>query len=287
MHANLKSLCLKMLLIGSLFLSCTTSPEKPYVARVNDSYLYLSDLSELYNDKKFSSAEDSSALANAFIMQWVRNEVLANKAQQNLTEDEKNVESLIEEYRNSLLIYRYQEKLLQERLDTIVSESEMLDYFNQHQDNFQLNRNIVRLIFVKIAKEKKSLRKIQRLLKENNLDDRQELLSNCMMEAEKYYLDDEVWLEFDEVKKELPLQSYHDEHFLKNNKNLQVNEGDFVYLINIIDYRTQNSASVFDFERDKIRNLILQKRKNELLQKMQNDLLKDAELSNSIEIMNK
>jgi hypothetical protein len=287
MHANLKSLCLKMLLIGSLFLSCTTSPEKPYVARVNDSYLYLSDLSELYNDKKFSSAEDSSALANAFIMQWVRNEVLANKAQQNLTEDEKNVESLIEEYRNSLLIYRYQEKLLQERLDTIVSESEMLDYFNQHQDNFQLNRNIVRLIFVKIAKEKKGLRKIQRLLKENNLDDRQELLSNCMMEAEKYYLDDEVWLEFDEVKKELPLQSYHDEHFLKNNKNLQVNEGDFVYLINIIDYRTQNSASVFDFERDKIRNLILQKRKNELLQKMQNDLLKDAELSNSIEIMNK
>jgi hypothetical protein len=287
MHANLKSMCLKMLLIGSLFLSCTTSPEKPYVARVNDSYLYLSDLSELYNDKKFSSAEDSSALANAFIMQWVRNEVLANKAQQNLTEDEKNVESLIEEYRNSLLIYRYQEKLLQERLDTIVSESEMLDYFNQHQDNFQLNRNIVRLIFVKIAKEKKSLRKIQRLLKENNLDDRQELLSNCMMEAEKYYLDDEVWLEFDEVKKELPLQSYHDEHFLKNNKNLQVNEGDFVYLINIIDYRTQNSASVFDFERDKIRNLILQKRKNELLQKMQNDLLKDAELSNSIEIMNK
>jgi hypothetical protein len=287
MHANLKSMCLKMLLIGSLFLSCTTSPEKPYVARVNDSYLYLSDLSELYNDKKFSSAEDSSALANAFIMQWVRNEVLANKAQQNLTEDEKNVESLIEEYRNSLLIYRYQEKLLQERLDTIVSESEMLDYFNQHQDNFQLNRNIVRLIFVKIAKEKKGLRKIQRLLKENNLDDRQELLSNCMMEAEKYYLDDEVWLEFDEVKKELPLQSYHDEHFLKNNKNLQVNEGDFVYLINIIDYRTQNSASVFDFERDKIRNLILQKRKNELLQKMQNDLLKDAELSNSIEIMNK
>jgi len=274
-------------LIGSLFLSCTTSPEKPYVARVNDSYLYLSDLSELYNDKKFSSAEDSSALANAFIMQWVRNEVLANKAQQNLTEDEKNVESLIEEYRNSLLIYRYQEKLLHERLDTIVSESEMLDYFNQHQDNFQLNRNIVRLIFVKIAKEKKSLRKIQRLLKENNLDDRQELLSNCMMEAEKYYLDDEVWLEFDEVKKELPLQSYHDEHFLKNNKNLQVNEGDFVYLINIIDYRTQNSASVFDFERDKIRNLILQKRKNELLQKMQNDLLKEAELSNSIEIMNK
>jgi hypothetical protein len=287
MHANLKSMCLKMLLIGSLFLSCTTSPEKPYVARVNDSYLYLSDLSELYNDKKFSSAEDSSALANAFIMQWVRNEVLANKAQQNLTEDEKNVESLIEEYRNSLLIYRYQEKLLHERLDTIVSESEMLDYFNQHQDNFQLNRNIVRLIFVKIAKEKKSLRKIQRLLKENNLDDRQELLSNCMMEAEKYYLDDEVWLEFDEVKKELPLQSYHDEHFLKNNKNLQVNEGDFVYLINIIDYRTQNSASVFDFERDKIRNLILQKRKNELLQKMQNDLLKEAELSNSIEIMNK
>ena len=287
MRTNLKSMWLKMLLIGSLFLSCTTSPDKPYVARVNDSYLYLSDLSELYSDKKFSSAEDSIALANAFIMQWVSNEVLAQKAQQNLSEDEKNVESLIEEYRNSLLVYRYQEKLLHERLDTVVSESEMVDYFNQHQDNFQLNRNIVRLIFVKIAKEKKKLRKIQQLLKENNLNDRQELLSICMMEAEKYYLDDEVWLEFDEVKKELPLQSYHDEHFLKNNKNLQINEGDFVYLINIIDYRTQNSTSAFDFERDKIRNLILQKRKNELLQKMQNDLLKEAELSNSVEIMNR
>lgn len=285
MHTNQLGMLFKTLLIGILFVSCTTSPDLPYVARVNDSYLLVSDLSELYSTKKFSTPEDSIALVQAFIMQWVRNEVLAEKAQKNLSEEEKDVESLIEDYRNSLLIYRYQEKLLQERLDTIVDASEMQEYFNQHQENFQLNRNIVRLIFVKIAKDKKAIQKLQRLLRNNDPNDKQELLSTCMMEAEKYYLDEETWLEFDEVKKELPLQSYHDEHFLRNNKNLQISEGEFVYLINIIDYRTQNSTSVFEFEKEKIKSMIIQKRKNDLLQRMQDDLLKEAELTNSIEIV--
>jgi hypothetical protein len=45
-----------------------------------------------------------------------------------------------------LLIYKYEEQMLRDRLDTVVSDAEIEQYFNQNASNFVLEENIVKAL---------------------------------------------------------------------------------------------------------------------------------------------
>ena len=49
--------------------------------------------------------------------------LLLNKAELNLTDEEKNVEQQIENYRSSLLIYAYEQSYIRQHLDTVVTDT--------------------------------------------------------------------------------------------------------------------------------------------------------------------
>src|SRR5690554_1400805 len=121
--------------------------EKP-VAEVGNKKLYLSEVASVIPNDLDSS--DSSQLADKYIRKWVRQELLLQKAEENLSLDLKNVNRELEAYRNSLIIFRYKNELMAQRLDTTVSSNEILEYYLEHADNFKLNRNIVKAIFMKI-----------------------------------------------------------------------------------------------------------------------------------------
>jgi hypothetical protein len=158
-----------------------------------------------------------------------------------------------------------------------VSEDEMKYYFNSHPDDFSLIQPIVRINYIKIKSDSRELNKIKSLLKSNTAVDKTRLFQFCVTHAEKQFLDEEAWLLLDEVRKEIPIETYNDEHFLKNNKFVEINENDVVYLLRIFDYRIQNGPSEYAFEKEKIRSIIIQQRKNAFLKKLEEDLVKDAE----------
>ncbi len=58
---------------------------------------------------------DSIAMVRDFKERWIRNQLLLNKAELNLTDEEKNVEQQIENYRSSLLIYAYEQSYIRQQ----------------------------------------------------------------------------------------------------------------------------------------------------------------------------
>jgi hypothetical protein len=277
-----------LLIICALFLlwmSCGRhepgrSNEKP-LARAFGSYLYPSDLEGMLSGTR--SAADSERVVNAFIDNWIRNRAIAHKAELNLSEEEKNVQQQLDEYRNSLLIHRYETKLISERLDTIVTENQLTEYYDQNKNNFELKKNLVQISFVKIEETSPVLPQVKKLFRSSQPADKEKLTALCGRYANNSFLDDEVWLEFNEIIKELPIQNYDQEHFLRNNKFLEIKEGNYIYLINIKAYRTRNSVSAIAFERDNIRAILLNKRKLELLKQMEIKVMKEAGLNKDIE----
>ena len=101
--------------------------------------------------------------------------------------------------------------------------------------------------------------------------------------AENSFLDDQVWLNFDDIIKEVPIKTYDAKHFLENNKYVEIKEGPYIYLVNILAYQIKNTASNFEFEKENIKKVIWQNRKKDLLKQLENKLKKDAELKNEIE----
>ena len=65
----------------------TGSDEKP-LAKVGDAYLYPSELNEISSG---SSKEDSIQITSKYINNWIREMLLLQKAEKNLSDDKKNL----------------------------------------------------------------------------------------------------------------------------------------------------------------------------------------------------
>ena len=244
------------------------------LAEYHGKYLYQSDIpEEVWNSYKKG---DSSGLLKLIVDKWVENAVLIEAAESSLNDEQKNNEKLIEDYRNSLLIYAYQQQLVKEKLDTGVTDQEILAFYDNNHAAFQLKKNIVKIRYVKINKQKADLNKLKKLMQNPSIENDNELKLLAEKQAENFYVDSN-WLYLDDITKEIPLnENYNQQRFLSNNKFISIEENGMLYLLYIIDFRIKDALSPIDFEKDKIKDIILYQRKLKFLKEVQNNLYSKA-----------
>ncbi|MBL0328896.1 MAG: peptidyl-prolyl cis-trans isomerase [Bacteroidetes bacterium] len=270
----------------SLLFACDRSPKQEQnrvaVARANEDYLYLDEIQDIVPSG--TPAKDSTELITKYIDNWIRETLVTQKAESNLGDEQKNVEKQLRNYRNSLITYTYEKELVKQKLDTIVSDSEIEEYYNNNQADFELKDNIIKVVYVKVDKKAPGIDKLKRMYKSDVASDREQLASYCHQFASNFYLDDSSWLLFDDLLKEIPIQTYNKELFLQNNRFVEVSDSLNHYFVNIKGFKIRNSLSPLGFEKENIKNIILNKRKLQLINKMIEDVYNDAANTNKIEI---
>ena len=83
-------------------------------------------------------------LLKNYIDNWIHESLIIHKAETNLNNEQKNVEKQLQDYRNSLITFIYEKALVQEKLDTIVKNSEIEEYYTKNKANFELKDNIIK-----------------------------------------------------------------------------------------------------------------------------------------------
>lgn len=247
------------------------------VAECYGQYLYKSDLQGLVPEG--TTANDSVALTKQFIDNWIRGQIMLQQAEKNLTEDQKDFKDQLETYRNSLIIYAYESELVRQKLDTVITDQQIEEFYKSNQVNFQLRENIVRVNYVKIpavSAKPDLVKKATRLLKSSKSDDLDELAGLCQNSMLTCALDDENWISFDALTREIPIKTDDQEAFLKSRTFYETNDSLFVYLVNFKEYKTKEGVSPLSFEIENIRNLILNRRKIELMDRMQEEVFQEA-----------
>jgi hypothetical protein len=270
------------LLIFSL-LSCGESDNKSdAVARVFDQYLSRKDV--VKQIPFGTSSRDSAMLAQEIIDQWVRRQLIFKRAENNLTDEQKDVSKQIEDYRISLLTYAYERELVRQKLDTVVSDAEIETYYKSNPGNFELKNNIIRLKYIKLPVSSPNGDKASKWFRSAASADRNRLEQYCKMYAVNYLLDDANWLLFDDVLKELPIQAYSMERFNRGERNLDTKDNEYRYLISITGFLIEETSAPLSFEKNNIRNIILNKRKIKLVEQMQKDVYNQAMNDKDVEI---
>jgi len=244
------------------------------LARVYDSYLYVTDLGSLIPEG--TSAADSVIFVRSYVENWIKDHLLLYQAEKNLTNEQKNFEPQLKDYRNSLIVYKYESELINQNLDTLVENREIEEYYYDNQKNFQLKDNIVQAVYVKIKSDSPKIRKILQYAKSDKQSDRDSLESNCMRYAEDFQIIDHEWITFDDLLDRLPLEVYNQESFLRNNSFIQVTEEDYTFLANILDYRLSESLSPLSQEYNNIKSIILNLRKRALIKQMHQKIYDEA-----------
>lgn len=233
----------------ALFAGCNKFGKKDaLVAEVGDKQLTWSELMEIIPDN--STPEDSIQLAQRYINNWLKEQVVLSKAEESLADEKKDFELLIENYRKSLLIYTYEQEWIKQKLDTIVSEDEIVEYYNSNDKNFELKNYIVKVKFSALNTDNKQLPALKKLFYSVKPEDHVKWEQLCVDLNASYYFNEDKWLLWEDLIKQIPLQIVDVEAFLKKNRSFEFEKDNNIYLLSITDYQLSGSKSPLDFERE-------------------------------------
>jgi hypothetical protein len=252
------------------------------VARVENKYLTISDIVDVV--PKDISKEDSVLIINNYIQNWVKENLVLQKAELNLEENQKNFQKQLEDYRKTLIIYSYEKELIRQKLDTNVFENEIEKFYHDNKQNFELRDDIAKVRYLKVAKNAPQIKKIRKVYKSEKEEDIEKLNEYAHQYAEKFFLNDNQWILFDELIKEVPLKVKERKGFFKNIKHVEVEDSLSYYFVFIKDYRLKNDIAPLSFEESNIKNIIINKRKLNLINKVKSELYNEALLNKDIEI---
>ena len=259
-----------------------TTDKKNAIARAFEFYLYPEDLQGIVPSG--TSKQDSLTVTNNFIRNWIRHKIVLHKAEENLDNEKKDVEKQLTEYRNSLITYAYEKALVEQKLDTIISSSEIEQFYDANQNNFELKDNIIKVIYLKLNKTSPKIEKVRQWYKSDNSKERNLLAEYCHQYALNYYLDENVWLLFDDLLKEIPIKTYDKEQFLQNNRNIEITDSSNVYLVSIKGFKIKKSVSPLSFEENNIRTMIINQRKLKLIEEMEQQTFDNAKQNGDFEV---
>lgn len=252
------------------------------VAECYGKYLYESDLVGIV--PAGTSIMDSIQSVSTFIDSWIRRQVLIHQAENNLEKEELAFQKQIEEYRNSLVIYTYESQLINQKLDTIVSEDEIADYYEQHKEDFQLRNTMVKAAYVILDEGCPHKESFQKLLSDPDTLLLQNIDVLATYYAVKNYLDVDHWMRLDELTSLIPIEIFNAESFLKKTKYVCFEMNEFTYIVRFVDYLLEESTSPLEMERDNIKSVILAHRKQALLEKMKTSLYNKAKREHAFEV---
>ena len=249
--------------------------EDVLLAQVNEKQLYLSEIKSILTD--FDSEKDSLSFVKNWIESWAKKQLLVQQAQENLTYELIEVEQQMDDYYNSLLIYHYQKAMVEQKMDTNVYEHQIKQYYDEHKKEFVLNEPILQLIYVKISKDAPKISKLKKWYQSSKEEDRLFLEEYCYQFAQSFNLNDTSWVYLSEVLELMPGETTNNiDLTLKKNRNLILNDSLSTYFIHINKVKQKEDLSPLIMVKDRVKNIILNKRKLAFLKSIKDDLYRNA-----------
>ena len=245
------------------------------VARVGKHKLYRSQVEALIPPGV--SAEDSTNLALHYINTWSMELLYSDIAAQQLSKSELDVSKELEDYRNSLLKFRYEQRYINDRLDTTVTAEQIQHYYDSHKDLFVLDVPIVKARFLDIMQESPNLEVLRRKMAAREDGDLAEADSIAYFSALRYEDKSDIWVDmptfaryfgtdYGTVLSHLGSDGYID---------IEDERGD-VKIGYVVEIMRAGRLAPEEYCESRIRDIIISSRKRELLLSLEQDLLRDA-----------
>lgn len=280
----MKKNLLILFLLGGILNSCEYfkgPPAEEVIARVNDHYLYRSDIKDLVSEN--TSSEDSTLIVNNYINQWGTRHLLIDQALVNLDQEHLDrFEKLVQEYKNDLYTEAYKNAVVSRQLDSSVTEREYLTYYEENSDNFRLNDELLLVRYVHLAPNYDGVSDIKERLNRFEKED-QEALSDKVYSFVSSNLNDSIWIRKDNLLRTLPILK-EDEQVLKKSNFVQLQDSLGVYLVKTVDMLGINEVAPMSYIEPTLKQIILNQRRLKLISKFERDITRDAIENNKFQI---
>ncbi len=248
--------------------------DKP-VAKVFDKYLLKSEVQSVI--PKGVSASDSALYAERYINSWVEEQLMATLAQKYIDKQQLDqINKRVMQYKNSLLITAFRNKLIEQKLDTNVSLDLINEYYERHKKDFILQQPVIRGFWFKVPLESENLGEIRSLAftqDVENIDNLRNLVINSKGSFVDFRTD---WRYFNEIMANIPYVISDPAYFLKNQSYLQTQDDNYYYFLRITDYKLKGDYKPLTLCQNDIKRIILNHRIELLISTIEKKLYDEA-----------
>ena len=251
------------------------------IAKVDSVFLYKEDIIKALPENY--AKRDSSLLVNNYINSWAKKQILLSKARLNLNDEGKEINDLVKKYKEDLLINKYREAVVNQNLDTIISEAEIDSFYKKNKELLKLNEELLQLRFIHADKNIMNRKEIEKLFKSKDIKDTDSLMG-MGLEFKSFYFNDSTWIKFSDVLKRIPVLTHEDLKKVKKPEFVTKEDSLSFYLIKVNKVLKRNSIAPKEYVLPTVKQMIKHTRKLQLLKEIERTLLNDATKNGQYEI---
>ena len=269
---------LTLVLLPLLFVSCNAISslvhDDQVVARVGQKKLYKSEVERFIPN--MIPAEDSTRLAEQYINTWAMDLLYLDVAETQLSKEELDVTADLEDFRRSLLKYRYEQRYINDRLDTLITEDQIRQYYTAHADDFELKRPVLKVRFVDVMKDSPNFDAILKMMSSKEYDDIQRADTLAKSTALRWFDSADTWMDAGELAKSFGLDWESMLSHLKGDMiRYEPEDRTDLMAAYVVEIQRKGTAPL-EFVSERIRDILMSARKHDLMNSLERDLLQDA-----------
>ncbi len=228
------------------------------------------------------TAEDSTRFARAYINSWIETHLVSLVASSEI--DMSEIDKLTEKYRNELIMLEYRRQMFNAHADSI-SDDMVNTYYENHKQDFVLDRPFVKGIYIKVPDDAKNLKNLQKLYLSDNVIDIDKLEKEVLSTAIHYDYFRDKWVDWEQIETRIPYDfGSSPTQWLRGNKSLNESLGGFTYLLKITDVLPVGSTIPIDVARPMIVNRLQNINRQAYDKKLMRDLYDHALATGDLQI---
>ncbi|RRQ47480.1 peptidyl-prolyl cis-trans isomerase [Maribacter algicola] len=259
--------------------------EKEPLARVGESYLYKEDLEPFL--KVGISKGDSATFVTNYINNWASKQLLLSKSKINLPEEKlREFDALVDTYRTDLYTRAYQEALVAQGTDSVVTENQLQEFYDRQKENFKLKERIVRIRFVQLPLNFLNRDEVVKRLKSFTEEDLV-YLDSIGVQFKKLNFNDSIWVSSARIFEEIPPITFdNQDRYLKNSQFFELQDSIGVYLGKIEEVKDVNDIAPLSYIAPTIKQVLLSRRRIDYLRKLETEIIDEAIREKEFEVYN-
>ncbi|KAA2218074.1 peptidyl-prolyl cis-trans isomerase [Maribacter flavus] len=259
--------------------------EKEPLARVGELYLYKEDVKPLL--KEGMSKGDSASFVTNYINNWASKQLLLSKSKINLPEEKlREFDALVDAYRTDLYTRAYQEALVSQGTDTLISETQLQEFYDRQKENFKLKERIVRIRFVQLPLNFLNQDEVKQRLRSFDEEDLI-YLDSIGVQFKKLNFNDSIWVSSSRIFEEIPPITFdNQDRYLKNSQFFELQDSIGVYLGKIEEVKDVNDIAPLSYIAPTIKQVLLSRRKIDYLRKLETEIIDEAIREKEFEVYN-
>jgi hypothetical protein len=250
------------------------------LAKVKDRTLSRAEVMRII--PKNITSVDSLLIAENFIKKWAKDALMYEVALHNLSDEKTGIDQLVEDYRHSLFRYRYQERLIKEKLSADIRVTDRINYYEENQEKFVLDKGLIKGLFLKIPIDAPGLSDVKTWYQSSSLESLEKIEKYSVQNAIFYDYFYDRWVNFDDVMANIPIHIAQTNSFLRENKTVELSDSNYCYLLNIKEHLPVGSVAPYEYAEPQVIEMLINQRKMEFLKDFEEELYQDAVRSGDV-----